>query len=159
MSEASKKVEEKQFVVFQLSKETYGVDISKVWEIITMQPITQVPHTAEFIEGIINLRGRVIPVIDLRKRFNLPEDEFTRSTRIVVIEISGNTLGMIVDGVSEVLRIPSDIVEPPPPAITNIDADYLQGVAKLEDRLIILLNLDKVLTKQEKMELEATMLD
>lgn len=154
MSELVGKVEEKQFVVFQLGKETYGVEISKVWEIITMQPITQVPHTAEFIEGIINLRGRVIPVIDLRKRFELAHEDFTRATRIVVIEISSNTLGMIVDGVSEVLRISSDIVEPPPPAITNIDADYLQGVAKLEDRLIILLNLDKVLTRQERMELE-----
>ncbi|MHB8172823.1 MAG: chemotaxis protein CheW [Thermincolia bacterium] len=159
MSEASNKIEEKQFVVFQLSKETYGVDISKVWEIIIMQPITQVPHTAEFIEGIINLRGRVIPVIDLRKRFNLFQEEYTRSTRIMVIEISGNTLGMIVDGVSEVLRISSDIVEPPPPAIINIDADYLQGVAKLEDRLVILLNLDKLLSKQERLELEASMLD
>lgn len=155
MSEQVGKVEEKQFVVFQLGKETYGVDISTVWEIITMQPITQVPHTAEFIEGIINLRGKVIPVIDLRKRFELAHGEFTRATRIVVIEISGNTLGMIVDGVSEVLRISSDIVEPPPPAITNIDADYLQGVAKLDDRLIILLNLDKVLTKQERLELES----
>ncbi|MDA8213623.1 MAG: chemotaxis protein CheW [Clostridia bacterium] len=154
MTEQVARVEEKQFVVFQLSKETYGVDIAKVWEIITMQPITKVPHTAEFIEGILNLRGRVIPVIDLRKRFGLPQDEFTRSTRIVVIEISGNTLGMIVDGVSEVLRISSDIVEAPPPAISNVDADYLEGVAKLEDRLIILLNLDKVLNKQEKIELE-----
>lgn len=154
MNEVAGKVEEKQFVVFQLGKETYGVDISTVWEIITMQPITQVPHTADFIEGIINLRGIVIPIIDLRKRFQLPYGEYTRATRIVVIEISGNTLGMIVDGVSEVLRISSDIVEPPPPVITNIDADYLQGVAKLEDRLIILLNLDKVLTKQERMELE-----
>jgi purine-binding chemotaxis protein CheW len=154
MSEQMAKVEVKQFVVFQLSKETYGVDIAKVWEIITMQTITTVPHTAEFIEGILNLRGKVIPVIDLRRRFGLPQDEFTRNTRIVVIEISGNTLGMIVDGVSEVLRISSDIVEAPPLAISNIDADYLEGVAKLEERLIILLNLDKVMNKQEQLELD-----
>lgn len=155
MSDENKRTEEKQFVVFNLSKEVYGVDIAKVWEIITMQPITKVPHTAEFIEGIINLRGRVIPVLDLRKRFGLPVEEFTRATRIVVIEIENNTLGMIVDGVSEVLRIAGDVVEAPPPAITNIDADYLEGVAKLDERLVILLNLDKVLNKQEKMELEA----
>ncbi|HEX3032528.1 MAG TPA: chemotaxis protein CheW [Bacillota bacterium] len=154
MSDPITKNEEKQFVVFQLSKETYGVDIGQVSEIITMQQITKVPHTIEFIEGIINLRGRVIPVVDLRKRFGLPCDEITRNTRIVVIEIGGNTLGMIVDGVSEVLRISGDIVEAPPPAITNVDADYLEGVAKLEDRLIILLNLEKVLTKQEQAELE-----
>lgn len=154
MSDQVTKVEEKQFVVFQLSKETYGVDIGQVSEIITMQQITKVPHTIEFIEGIINLRGRVIPVVDLRKRFGLAHDEITRNTRIVVIEIGGNTLGMIVDGVSEVLRISSDVVEAPPPAITNVDADYLDGVAKLEDRLIILLNLEKVLNKQEQMELE-----
>lgn len=145
---------EKQFVVFQLGKETYGIDIAKVWEIITMQPITKVPHTASFIEGIINLRGRVIPVLDLRKRFDLPVTEHTRATRIVVVEIEGNTLGMIVDGVSEVLRISSDIVEAPPPAITDVDSDYLEGVAKLDDRLVILLNLDKVLNKQEKQVLE-----
>lgn len=154
MSELATKIEEKQFVVFQLSKETYGVDISQVSEIITMQQITKVPHTIEFIEGIINLRGRVIPVVDLRKRFGLPFDEMTRNTRIVVIEIGGNTLGMIVDGVSEVLRISSDIVEAPPQAVTSADADYLEGVAKLEDRLIILLNLEKVLNQQEKLELE-----
>lgn len=154
MNDSATKMAEKQFVVFQLSKETYGVDIGQVSEIITMQQITKVPHTIEFIEGIINLRGRVIPVVDLRKRFGLPHDEITRNTRIVVIEIGGNTLGMIVDGVSEVLRIAGDIVEAPPPAITSVDADYLEGVAKLEDRLIILLNLEKVLSKQEQKELE-----
>lgn len=154
MGDPVNKVEEKQFVVFQLSKETYGVNIGQVSEIITMQQITKVPHTIEFIEGIINLRGRVIPVVDLRKRFGLAYDEITRNTRIVVIEIGGNTLGMIVDGVSEVLRIASDTVEAPPPAITSVDADYLEGVAKLEDRLIILLNLEKVLSKQEQIELE-----
>lgn len=145
---------EHQYVIFHLSKETFGIDIAKVWEIITLQAITKVPHTASFIEGIINLRGKVIPVLDLRRRFGLPSVEENRSMRIVVIEIEGNTLGMIVDGVSEVLRINSEIVEATPPAISNVDSDYLEGVAKLEDRLIILLNLDKVLTHHEKQALE-----
>lgn len=145
---------EQQYVIFQLEKETFGIDIAKVWEIITPKTITKVPHTASFIEGIINLRGQVIPVIDLRKRFGLPTGERTRSERIVVIEIEGNTLGMFVDGVSEVLHINSDQVEAPPPAVTNVDSDYLAGVAKLEERLIILLNLDKVLANHEKLALE-----
>lgn len=141
---------EHQYVIFHLNKETFGIDIAKVWEIITPQTVTKVPHSSSFIEGIINLRGKVIPVIDLRKRFGLSSDEHNRSERIVIIEIAGNTLGMTVDGVSEVLLINSEMIESPPSMISEVDADYLEGVAKLEERLIILLNLDKVLTQQEK---------
>lgn len=141
---------EQQYVIFQLEKETYGIDIAKVWEIITPKAVTKVPHAASFIEGIINLRGKVIPVIDLRKRFGLSSGEHRHSERIVIIEIEGNTLGMTVDGVSEVLQINTEAVEAPPSVVTDVDSDYLAGVAKLEDRLIILLNLDKVLTHQEK---------
>lgn len=118
-----------------------------IWAI---QQITKVPHAAEFVEGIINLRGKVIPVLDLRKRFELSSIEDSKSMRIIVVEIDGNVLGIMVDGVSEVLRISSDIVEPPPPAIANVNAEYLEGVAKLDEKLIILLNIDKVLTLKEK---------
>lgn len=146
---------EKQYVIFQLGNETFGLDIAKVWEIINFQNITKVPQAAEFIEGIINLRGKVIPVLDLRKRFALSTNEDSHAIRIIVVEIQGNIMGIMVDGVSEVLRISSEIVEAPPPAITNLDAEYLEGVAKLDDKLIIMLNIEKVLSNQEAAELIA----
>lgn len=146
---------ERQYVVFELGNEKFGINIARVWEIVTSRPITKVPNTPPFVEGIINLRSKVVPVFDLGKRFQLPTTKEYNSKRIVVVEIGGNTLGMIVDGVSEVLRINSDIVETPPSVITNVDSDYLEGVAKLADQLIILLDLDEMLTKQEKQAIEA----
>lgn len=145
---------EEQVVVCQLAEETYGINIANVREIITMQKITRVPRTPDFIEGIINLRGRILPVIDLRKRFGLAVSEYTRATRIIEVETSGKSVGIIVDGVSEVLRISRDWVEPPSPFIVSVDSEYIRGVAKVDDRLIILLDLDKVLSPSEKAELE-----
>jgi purine-binding chemotaxis protein CheW len=141
-------------VVFELGRETYGLDIATVREIITMQTITKVPRTLEYVEGVINLRGRVIPVFNLHKKFGLAAKEASRSTRIVVVEVEGNTIGMIVDGVSEVLRISKDIVERPNSIISDVDAEYLAGVAKLDDRLVILLDLEKVLSKEDHSVLE-----
>jgi len=145
---------EKQFVVFKLGRETYGLDIATVREIITMQTITQVPRTMEYVEGVINLRGRVIPVFNLHKKFDLQADETSRSTRIVVVEVEGNTIGMIVDGVSEVLRISNDIVERPNSIISDVDTEYLAGVAKLDGRLVILLDLEKVLSREDHSMIE-----
>ncbi|KNZ69196.1 CheW protein [Thermincola ferriacetica] len=145
---------EKQYVVFRLGKETYGLDIESVREIITMQNITEVPRTLEYIEGVINLRGRVIPVYNIRRKFGLPEEEITRASRIVVVEVEGNTIGMIVDGVSEVLRISSEMVERPSEIVCDVDTEYLAGVAKLNDKLVILLDIDKVLSKDEHPVLE-----
>ncbi len=146
--------EEEQLVVFNLSGETYGVDISTVREIIRIQTITEVPRTPDFVEGVINLRGKVIPVIDLHKRFDLPSVEETSHTRIMVVEVENITVGMIVDSVSEVLRIPKDSIDPPPPVISGVDSAYLRGVGKLEERLIILLDLNQVLHEKEKKTLE-----
>ncbi len=143
---------EQQLVVFELNNEVYGVDIAKVHEIIRMQNITQVPRAPQFVEGVINLRGRVIPVVDLRKRFGFAKTEHSKQSRIVVVEIEGQTIGMIVDGVSEVLRVPTASIEPPSPVVTTLDSDYLRGIAKLEDSLIILLQLDKILSDAEKVE-------
>lgn len=143
---------EQQLVVFELNNEVYGVDIAKVQEIIRMQNITQVPRAPQFVEGVINLRGRVIPVVDLRKRFGFATTEHSKQSRIVVVEIEGQTIGMIVDGVSEVLRVPTASIEPPSPVVTTLDSDYLRGIAKLEDSLIILLQLDKILSDAEKVE-------
>ncbi|MCR4397921.1 MAG: chemotaxis protein CheW [Firmicutes bacterium] len=153
--EARAKADEHQLVVFGIANELYGVDIAAVREIITMQRITRVPRTPDFVEGIINLRGKVIPVIDLRKRFRLGVAEENKETRIVVVEIQGNTIGMVVDSVSEVLRISGDVLEPPSPVIVGVDSEYIQAVAKVEDRLIILLDMEKVLNRQEQVELKA----
>ncbi|NLW06859.1 MAG: chemotaxis protein CheW [Clostridia bacterium] len=151
---ATERIAETQVVVFQLAGETYGIDINHVQEIIRMQNITEIPGTSTFIEGVINLRGRIIPVIDLRKRFNLPLADNTQNTRIIVVEMGQMTVGMVVDSVSEVLRLPTASIEPPPPMICGIDVAYLQGVGKQDDRLIILLELDKVLKEGEKQELQ-----
>lgn len=144
---------EEQLVVFQLAGETYGVNIGSVHEIIRMQEITKVPRTPDFVEGVINLRGRIIPVIDLRKRFYLPLQEKTQSSRIIVIEMDSVTVGMIVDSVSEVIRLPLNEIEPAPPMVGGVDATYLRGVGKREKGLIVLLDLNQVLKGEEKAEL------
>ncbi len=138
-------VDEKQLVVFDLADETYGVDIGSVREIIRIQEITKVPRTPDYVEGVINLRGKVIPVIDLRKKFGFEKAEVTKDTRIVVVDINGADIGVVVDAVTEVLRLSSDAVEPPTGVITTAESDYLLGIAKLESRLIILLDLQKAL--------------
>ena len=106
------------------------------------------------MDGVINLRGKVIPIIDLRRRFGMPRKDQDKNTRIVVVELSGRTLGFVVDAVSEVLRIPKSVTEPPPPIVAGINAEYITAVGKLEDRLLILLDLEKVLSDSEKAELK-----
>ena len=146
--------EERQLVVFQLGAELYGVDIARVHEIIRLQTITRVPRAPSFVEGVINLRGKVIPVVDLRRRFGLPTAEHTRATRIVVVEIGDQVVGIIVDSVSEVLRVSTATIEPPSPVVAGIDSEYLHGIAKLPERLVILLDLDRVLAREERRALE-----
>ncbi len=136
---------EGQYVVFRLGREVYGLEISTVREIITMQAITEVPGTEECIEGVINLRGRVIPVFNLHKKFNLAGGEVTRASRIVIVEVDGTSIGMLVDGVSEVVKIAGDLIEQPSGLLCGIGEDYLTGVAKMTDNLVILLDLNKVL--------------
>ena len=139
-----------QLVSFKLADEEFGVDILQVQEINRLVDITKVPKTPEFVEGVINLRGKVIPVIDLRKRFDLEINDYNPDTRIVVVDIDNSIMGMIVDEVSEVLRLPLSTVEAAPDITSTIDADYISGVAKLDDRLLILLDLSKVFTPSEK---------
>jgi purine-binding chemotaxis protein CheW len=136
--------DELQLVSFTIGSEEFGVDILKVQEINRTVEITRVPQAPHYVEGVINLRGKVIPIIDLRKRFGLELKEHDKNTRIVVVDIDGNVMGMIVDSVSEVLRLPADTIEPPPELVTGINAEYIKGVAKLEDRLLIFLDLSKV---------------
>jgi len=144
-----------QMVTFKIGEEEFGVDILRVQEIIRIMEITRVPKAPHFVEGVINLRGRVIPIIDLRRRFGLTAREHDKDTRIIVIEINNMIVGFVVDAVHEVLRIPADTVEPPPPAVMGgVDSEYIKGVGKLDDRLLILLDLDRLLSQEEQMELE-----
>ncbi len=138
-----------QLVSFNIGSEEFGVDILKVQEINRMVEITKVPQTPHYVEGVINLRGKVIPIVDLRKRFNLETKEYDKDTRIVVVDIGGNVMGMVVDSVSEVLRLPSNTIEPPPEIATGVNSEYIKGVAKLEDRLLIFLDLSKVIDVSE----------
>ena len=132
-----------QLVSFNLGNEEYAVDILKVQEINRMVEITSIPNAPFYVEGVINLRGKVIPVINLRKRFGFDSKETDSQSRIMVVDV-GATLGLIVDSVSEVLRLSSDTVEQPPPMTTNNGSEYIMGIGKLEDRLLILLDIDRL---------------
>jgi purine-binding chemotaxis protein CheW len=143
-----------QVISFALGSEEYGVDIAQVQEINRMVTITHVPQAAQFMEGVINLRGRLIPIIDLRTRFGMERAERTKDTRIVVTEIGSKRLGMVVDSVSEVLRVPVEQIEDAPDLVAGVDTEYIRGVGKLDDRLIIMLDLDRVISVGEKAELE-----
>ena len=138
-----------QLVTFSIDEEEFGVNILKVQEIIRIMEITRVPRSPEFVEGVINLRGRVIPIVDLRRRFGLAAIAHDKDTRIIVIELNSLVVGFIVDAVSEVLRLPADTVEPTPPVAAGVDSEYISGVGKLQDRLLILLDLDKLLTAED----------
>ena len=146
--------DELQLVSFNIGSEEFGVDILKVQEINRMVEITRVPQAPHFVEGVINLRGKVIPIIDLRKRFGLDVREYDKNTRIVVVDINGTIMGMIVDAVSEVLRLPSNAIEPPPEIVTGVNAAYIKGVARLDDRLLIFLDLSKVIDATELATIE-----
>jgi purine-binding chemotaxis protein CheW len=134
-----------QVVSFRLASEEYGIEITKVQEIILMGDITRVPHAAVYIKGLINLRSMVIPIVDLRVRFDMPEVTATDETRIMVINFSGKTIGIIVDAVNEVLRISKEQIAPPPLTALCVGQDYLTGLAKLGKRLLILLDVDRIL--------------
>lgn len=148
--EHTKAEQELQLVTFRLANEEYGLPITKVQEINRLVPVTKLPQTPMFMEGIINLRGRIIPVIDLRKRFGMSVTDHDDDTRIIIVEIHGETVGAMVDAVTEVVRLETANIEPPPTNIA-VDSQYIDGVGKIDGRLIILLDLDKVLTEQEEL--------
>ncbi len=145
---------EMKFVVFRLGDEEFGAPIQQVYEILRMVEITRVPRAPHFIVGVINLRGKVIPVLDLRQRFAFPQDTPAEKQRIMEVEIENYVLGMIVDSVTEVVSVPVNVIEPPPPIIADIGGEYLDGIAKFHDRIIILLNFDKVLSQQETKQID-----
>ena len=148
---------ERQLVIFDVNKEAFGVDIGTVREIISIQDITKVPGVPDFVKGVINLRGKVIPVVDLRRKFGFPSAEQTKDNRIVVIGVNGQDIGVIVDAVTEVLRIQVESVVPPNSVISTADSEYLMGIAKLDKRLIILLDMDKILSRAETISLSSAL--
>lgn len=135
-----------QIVSFRLADEEYGVEIMKAQEIIMIPQITRMPEVPDYICGLINLRGSVIPIIDIRKRFGLPAKENDEQARIIVVNVRNKTIGMVVDAVTEVLRISNSQIEPPPSGGAGIDHEYIRGIVKRDDKLIILLRIDEVLT-------------
>lgn len=136
---------EQQLVVLDLAGEAYGLDIGTVREIIRMQSVTSVPDAPDFVEGVINLRGRVIPVVDLRRRFGLAVSEPTAESRIVVVDIGGDDIGVIVDAVTEVLLIAEDSIEEASSVVTTEHSYYIRGIAKVADQLLILLDIERAL--------------
>ncbi len=146
---------EHQLVVFELANEFYGIDIAVVESIIKMQEITQLPRTPAYLKGVTNLRGTVLPVIDLRNRFGMETQNDTKQTRVIIVTMGEVKVGLMVDGVSEVLRISDESIEPLPPMVNSVNSDFLKGIVRLEDRLIILLEVEKVLRVEEQNSLAA----
>ena len=133
-----------QLVSFKLSDETYGIEITKIREIILVGEITRVPETPQYIKGLINLRSSVIPVIDLRARFALPENELTQDSRIMVLNVGRRTIGIVVDSVNEVLRVSQEQISPAPPTVASLGNQYMTGLVRLEEQLLILLDVDRL---------------
>ncbi|MFW5784752.1 MAG: chemotaxis protein CheW [Chitinispirillaceae bacterium] len=145
---------EGKYLTFRLAEEGYGLEILKVQEIIGMMSITRIPRTPDFIRGVINLRGKVIPVIDLRLKFSLEKKEDTEKTCIIVVQVKKNaddtvTMGIIVDEVSEVLDIKAEQIEPPPSFGAAMDTDFILGMGKASQKVVMLLDVDKVLSRSE----------
>lgn len=148
--------QEVQVVGFYIGEDEYALEIVKVREIQAMTEIRKVPKAPRFVEGVINLRGHIVPIIDLRRRFDLEVNDARQSAKILIVELDKNLVGMIVDNVSEVMRFYADEIEKTPPMFSSsIDAQYIQGVAKLDEKLIILLNLEKLLSFEEQTVLKS----
>ncbi|MFH1238529.1 MAG: chemotaxis protein CheW [bacterium] len=149
-----KRAEELQLVIFQLTDEEYAIPIIQVHEIIKPTDVTRIPGMPDFVEGVINLRGKVIPIIDIRKRFRLQRKKADEDTRVIVVDVGEHTVGLIVDSVTEVLRLSLESIDPVPTAIAKISSEYLRGIGKLKERLLIILDVEKMLTELEKISLE-----
>ncbi|NBI05803.1 purine-binding chemotaxis protein CheW [Senegalia massiliensis] len=150
---------EKQFVVFKLDGEEYGINIINVKEIGIYKEPVKIPNSPEFIEGIINYRGEVIPIVNLKKRFNLNDLIISNNTRVIIININDKQVGFVVDEASQTIRIDEEHIENTPEMVTRIDSEYITGVGKVEDRLILIIDLEKVLTDSEKQKIESLEVD
>ncbi len=145
----------RQFISFAVGEETYGLELLRVKEVIRVREITRLPQAPSFVKGIINLRGDVIPLMDLRDRFGLEPRRQTTQTRVIVVEVDGRLVGMVVDSASQVVRIAADQIDAPPPVLRGPPQEFITGVGKLGDRLVILLDPDVILTTDEKAALSS----
>ena len=143
-----------QLISFSIGNEDYGVNIQTVKEVIRHREITRLPKAPTFVKGVINLRGDVIPILDLRERFGMEQKDYTDMTRVIVAEVEGRSVGMVVDSVSHVIRIEQDQIEPPPPYVGHVSEEYIKGVGKVGEKLIVLLNIENILTTEEMVELD-----
>lgn len=144
----------RQYVSFVLGKERYAINIMDVEEIIRLTEITAVPKAPDFVEGIINLRERVIPVVDLKKRINLGEATYDENTRIIVVVLNGKRIGLIIDAVDEIVRIESDVIDAAPAVTVSLDSSYIEGVARTDKGMIIILKANKVFSSSEQGQLD-----
>jgi purine-binding chemotaxis protein CheW len=145
---------ERQLILFSLGKGNYGIPIENVFEIKKMEEITIVPKAPKFIEGVINLRGNVIPVVDLRKRFGMEQVEITKKTKIIIVEIGKRQFGLIVDSVAEVVTLSNDQIEPSLPTVSGLKAEFINGIGKLTGKLIIILEISRILSSSEDIKIE-----
>lgn len=151
----SSSIGEGQFLTFELNNEVYGVDILKVQEIRGWSDVTSIPNAPRFIRGVVNLRGAIVPILDMRRRFNMDELVFTHQTVVIVVNVSDRTIGMVVDAVSDVVNIPLEELRPAPDFGTGIDASFLQGLAPInEETMAIILNIDEMLQGCELVQLD-----
>ena len=143
-----------QLIKFHVGDEAFGIEITQIYQILKPQEIFKVPNAPPFIEGLLNLRGTVLTVFNLRKRFNMPDRENDENTRIITVNVNDYLLGFIVDSVTEIVRVPDEEIESTPPSLVNFDRRFLSGVAKVEDKLILLLNLKEILTPDEEKQVK-----
>jgi purine-binding chemotaxis protein CheW len=150
------KSDDRQFVTFIIGEENYGVEVLKVQEIIGMTQIIHVPNSAEFMKGVINLRGAVVPVVDMRRRFKMEEREYDMFTVIIIVEVKNRMVGMIVDSVSDVVDISESTIQDTPHFTAKIETDFIKGIGQVESKLVIILDIDKILSTadMEKMAQE-----
>ena len=155
MEKATEGAELRQLISFSVGEEEYGLELPRVKEVIRVRQATWLPRAPSFVKGIINLRGDVIPIIDLRDKFGLASREYTAQTRVIVVEVEGRLLGLVVDSASQVVRISADMIEPPPAVPGGLSHGLITGVGKIDERLVILLSADSILTADEKTALSA----
>ncbi|MBN1498671.1 MAG: purine-binding chemotaxis protein CheW [Spirochaetes bacterium] len=142
-------IDNQQFVTFFIGKEIYGVDVLRVQEIIGITEITFVPNSLPFMKGVINLRGNVVPVLDMRKKLNMPDREYDQTTVIIIVEVKGRSIGMIVDAVSDVIDITTESIQNTPHFTAKIETDYIKSIGRKDDDLIIMLEVDKILSTDD----------
>lgn len=154
MDNGNQDVESSQFVTFLIAGEVYGVEVLRVQEIIGMTGITHVPNSMHFMKGVINLRGTVAPVVDMRLRFNMEEKEYDNFTVILIVEVKGHMVGMIVDSVADVVDIPVKNIQDTPHFSASIQTDYIKGIGRKEEDLVIVLDVDRILSTEELEKME-----